>query len=187
MIFPRLLLFLLLLSATAALIGCATPEHSHGDRSAETLEPWTPTRLGQHPGDLGETPPLKRPPQKSFLEGSPLSATGYLAWRFYSHTFSKMAGETCQFAPSCSRFALDAVSEGPEGLILAFARLQRNHMEDDFYKVDDDGYLIDPTSHYNFWRSPLGLNAHLADIDSGHAWYIFLNATEELPEYFFDD
>lgn len=94
-------------------------------------------------------------------------------------------GDTCRFGPTCSRFALDSMAIGPTGLLLTFARLQRNQLDDHFYQHTEDGFLIDRPWDYVFWKSRLGLGAHQYDIAPGQAWTIFLNAATELPEDYF--
>lgn len=177
---PVLLLtsFSIFLSA-AVLSGCAAPAVEKRPPAEETLTPWAPTRLSDHPAD--QPPPLEqlshpRRGDHSHLGGGPLEATIFLAWRLYSHSFSRVSGDTCAFSPTCSRFAVDAASLGPEGALYTFGRLQRSQLHDPLYSVDAEGFLIDPPSHYLFWRSDLGLRAHQYDIDRRHAWYIFVQA-----------
>lgn len=83
-------------------------------------------------------------------------------------------GETCRFTPSCSRFAVEALAEGPEALYLIFARLQRGHLDDGTYEKTMTGHLADPVWNYFFWRSELGLHAHRSDLRQHQAWYVFV-------------
>ena len=170
------------------LIGCATPDPPRRSQAEETLTPWTPTRIGQHPGERLSplaSPAADRPSRTGASEHHHLAsgtfpATVFLAWRLYSHTLSRTSGDTCRFSPTCSRFAVDAAPLGPEGLILTFARLLRSQLDDPLYQIDDQGFLIDPPSHYFFWRAPLGLDAHQYDLHRSHRWYLFLHATKDL-------
>ena len=183
-------------------VGCATPSHDDVQASATELEPWTPTRKGDHPAELQHTAPANiadiedRPSWLDSVDSGdrarttaagPVQATGYFFWRFYSNTFSRSMGDSCRFAPSCSRFAVEAADTGPIAGVLAFARLQRGHLDDGFYAHTDDHHLVDPPSHYFFWRSERGLDAHLSTMPTDHAWYVFIRATDDLPENFFDE
>jgi hypothetical protein len=80
-------------------------------------------------------------------------ASMYLAFRFYKETWSRADGNTCRFAPSCSRFGWQAVRRhGVWGVVLTMARLTRSHGESPLHPVDSDGlYILDPLSNYDFW------------------------------------
>lgn len=172
----------------AALLGCATPDSVPPDAGPSAMEPWTPTRAGFHPADLGDLlPPPVEESGHAPMASSPTTATIYLAWRLYSQTLSRSMGETCRFSPTCSRFALEAMSQGPEGVVLTFGRLMRNHLDQDFYPLTEDGYLADPPSHYYFWRSESGVHAHQSGLERSHAWFVLIRAAENLPENFFDE
>ncbi len=62
--------------------------------------------------------------QKSF---DPLAFLLRLGIRGYQETFSKIQGDVCNFAPSCSHFAVQALQSfgAVKGLLLASDRLQR--------------------------------------------------------------
>lgn len=182
--------------------GCATPSHENAEDSQTRLEPWTPTRKGNHPADVQHAAPSnwdRSAAGPDWLEqtddgdhsrstaASPIRATGFLFWRLYSNTLSRTMGDSCRFSPSCSRFAVEAAASGPQAAVLAFGRLQRSHLDDDFYEHTADGHLYDPPSHYFFWRSEQGLDAHRTAMPTDHAWYVFIQATDDLPESFFDE
>ena len=182
----------LLAPVLAATSGCAAPTYDGVQAAETTLQPWTPTRKGSHPGDLPTTPEVRLGADADhgsahFASGGPVSASVHLFWRAYSRTFSQSMGETCEFSPSCSRFAVDAIAAGPEGLVLTFARTQRGHLHDGTYDTTETGHLHDPPENYFFWRSDLGLNAHRSTMPSSHAWYVFVRETRRLPEEFFDE
>lgn len=184
----RLRLFLLkLIFCALFLSACSTPPPAT-KAPLDPLQPWMPTRKGEFPADLAcaaDLPQKKIARSPSSLAQGPLHATAFIAWRLYSHTLSRTMGDTCRFGPTCSRFALDSMALGPGALFVTFARLQRNQLDDDFYALTADGFLIDRPWDYVFWRSNLGLNAHTFDIPPGQAWTIFLKAAADLPEDYF--
>lgn len=180
-------------------LGCASSAADSVDEPETAFQPWTAERIGSHPGDLGPTArgedrtasafavdpdemPVSYSPsaddESSNTSTGPVTATATGAWHLYTHTLSRTAGDTCRFSPSCSRFAVEATGLGPEGLPLAFGRLQRNHLDDEFYEATADGYLLDPLSHYLFWRTDAGLDAHGTELVDAHAWYVFVRAAE---------
>ena len=185
-LFSHLPLLALALLSVLLLTACATPDVTRRAPAQETFQPWAPTRLGEHPSQrLTSLSVSAQPPSRavtshhSHLAAGPLEATIFLAWRLYSHTLSRTSGDTCRFSPTCSRFAVDAAPLGPEGLVLTFARLLRSQLDDPLYRIDTEGFLVDPPSHYFFWRAPLGLDAHQYDLDRRHRWYLFVHATNE--------
>ncbi|TXD32486.1 membrane protein insertion efficiency factor YidD [Lujinxingia vulgaris] len=149
----------------------------------ERLTPFSPQRLRPHPavlaGDLSrvEAEGIHAPDHsEEHLAESPAQATAYLWWRAYSATYSRVDGATCNFAPSCSRFGLEAIAHSPLGVVWTFGRLQRDQRPDAFYTRDADGRLIDPVEAYTVWgddptldRSPYVESPH-------HGWYLFVQA-----------
>ncbi len=180
------------LSILITMLGCATPTYDARQSVESQLEPWTPVRKGLHPADLSNTPEARSPVDPvehrgRSNRGGPIATTAFLYWRLYSSTVSRSMGETCRFSPSCSRFAVDAAREGPEGLILTFARLQRNHLDDGSYEHTHTGHLKDPTSNYFYWRSDLGLQAHRSTMPRHQAWYVFVEAARKNGEQSADE
>ncbi|MDP4199543.1 MAG: membrane protein insertion efficiency factor YidD [Bacteroidota bacterium] len=98
-----------------------------------------------------------------------LSSTAELALDFYQHVLSPIRQPTskCQFEPSCSQFAREAVAQyGPfVGTMLAADRLMRcgTHASRSDYPYDGQLFYDPPEKNYVFgqggmWK--LGLNAH---------------------------
>lgn len=146
------------------------------------FSPWTPTRLGKHPGGFAVSEPTP-PPEQAHGE-APYEGFGaavvYGLWRGYSHTFSRAMGETCRFEPTCSRFAVKAVDEaGIEGLLLLFARLQRNHTDDEAYEQTSRGYLLDPPENYLYWRTDAGVDVHRTALPTSQAWDVLVETRDD--------
>lgn len=177
----------LLLGLAFLLAGCATPTFQERSPDGETLTPWEGNRLGMHPGSLQGplsdtrvvTPSTGQESRSAQLGRSTSAATLYLAWRLYSHTYSRVSGDTCRFSPTCSRFAVDAAPYGPTGMAATFGRLQRAQFDDPLYRIEED-HLVDPIEFYFFWRSDAGLDAHRFAMERSLAWYLFVHATKDL-------
>ncbi len=122
--------------------GCAGPldiAKVPGVAQREAFGPWEPQTTAQA--------------QLTTPQKSPAAATAWLFLHAYQHTLSRADGQTCRFHPTCSGFAVDAVSElGLLGFPLAFGRLARPHNDASFYPASADGvHLEDPVSAYLFF------------------------------------
>jgi len=131
----------------------------------QTFGPWEPLSKTV----LGPTTPQK----------SPAAATAWLFLHAYQHTFSRVDGQTCRFHPTCSGFAVDAVSElGLLGFPLAFGRLARPHNDASFYPTGADRiHLEDPLSAYLFFLEedrPDGMRD-----DPRFGWYHHVHAMQQ--------
>ncbi len=87
---------------------------------------------GARPFDVPEMPPKNPSTQRTAVPSpgfSPLRAVVVGLIRGYQATLSRIQGDVCNFTPSCSHFAVQAVQRfGPlQGLLLASDRLQRCH------------------------------------------------------------
>ncbi|RDV39893.1 membrane protein insertion efficiency factor YidD [Bradymonadaceae bacterium TMQ3] len=149
----------------------------------EQLTPFAPQRLRPHPaalaGDRAPSSAADAPDAghgQAHLASSPAQATAYLWWRAYSATYSRVDGSTCNFAPSCSRFGLEALSHSPLGVVWTFGRLQRDQRPDDFYASGADGKLIDPVQAYTIWGDDPTLDRTPYAESSHHGWYLFVQA-----------
>jgi len=117
--------------------------------------------------DINKVPPAS-PPRESFgpwqikakadvrlttPQRGPGAAAAWLFLHAYQHTLSRADGQTCRFHPTCSGFAVDAVSElGILGLPFVFGRLGRPHNDESFYPMSSDHqHLEDPLSAYLFF------------------------------------
>ncbi len=116
-------------------------------------------------------PPTPAPPGVPSPRGV-VSTTAWLAFGLYQQTWSKLDGPTCGFAPTCSRYALEAVTSlGPMGVALGFGRLMRLEGDIGFHHVHRSGRLEDPLSNHTFfWRAP-ALDAFHTFEDRAHAWH----------------
>ncbi|TXD39032.1 membrane protein insertion efficiency factor YidD [Lujinxingia vulgaris] len=172
-----------LASTSLACVSAPGFKPTHHQARVERLTPFAPERLRPHPAALAGdliTVSLADGHEgehgDEHLAGGPAQATAYLWWRAYSATYSRVDGASCNFSPSCSRFGLNAVADGPLGVVWTFGRLQRDQRPDDFYARRPDGKLIDPVQAYTVWgddptldRSPYAESPH-------HGWYLFVQA-----------
>lgn len=111
----------------------------------------------------------------------PLVTAGWLYYRAYQATFSRLDGATCRFRPTCSAFALEAITrEGALGLWLAFARLHRAHGPEHHYPMEEPPFLSDPLKAYTFWMRRPRLDDFAAYRDPAHAWYQHVRAAQAL-------
>ncbi len=130
-------------------------------------EPWAPSAF--YPG-LTDTEPVVRAEHDAAISDAlrasgrrPLasrSSSAGAAWilfQVYSNTWSRADGSTCRFAPTCSGFGRQAVSNhGLLGLVMTFGRLNRNHSDSEFYRAAGPR-LADPLRLHDFWfREPDG-------------------------------
>jgi putative membrane protein insertion efficiency factor len=87
---------------------------------------------------------------------SPVSATLYGFVRLYQKTFSNLKWSNCQFSPSCSNYAQQALVKngGMAGLAMAGDRLIRCNRwawNSGIYEVKSDGHLHDPVTGDLLW------------------------------------
>lgn len=117
--------------------------------------------------------PLKTEAAETTESRSSLFATTASLWfGTYKNTVSRVDGNRCQFVPSCSRFAKDAVdSAGVAGIFLGFGRLLRPHNHNGFYRLNAQGFLQDDLPEYTFWwRTPIE-DDFQSYSDPAHAWF----------------
>lgn len=108
-------------------------------------------------------------------------ATAWLWFQAYQGTLSRVDGATCRFHPTCSRFAIDAISAtGPWGGLLTFARLQRAHTVERHYAMSDPPFLDDPLDNYVFWLRPSKLDAAEDSKYPSHAWFHHVRAARRI-------
>lgn len=161
-----------LISALTA--GCTSAPRPASPQ-VRAFEPWAPVRLERPHPTLARLP-LTSP---SHVEPSPtsrgaLAASAWIFWRGYAR-LSRLNGDVCRFAPTCSRFGWEAVREhGLPGVVLTFARLLRTH-DHSFYRVTesgpDAGFLQDPVEGYLFfWRLPSRAETPRPD-DAAQGWH----------------
>lgn len=136
---------------------------------------------------VGGSPQLEAAHDHERLDRDPVSGKGaamagaWLIFQGYKQTLSRLDGNRCGFAPSCSRFGYHALSaHGPWGIGLTFARLLRNHAERDFYLIHPRGYLRDPIENYSFFGDEPALDAASRYDDPAQGWYMHVRAMERL-------
>lgn len=121
--------------------------------------------------------PTLTPPRSTHAKALPptrgvLATTAALGFVVYQQTWSKLDGPTCGFAPTCSRYALDAVTtHGPLGVALGFGRLMRLEGDIYFYHVHGTGRLEDPIANHTFFLRRPALDAFHTYRDRAHAWH----------------
>lgn len=117
--------------------------------------------------------------RRSLTASGPLQSTAYLWFIAYQNTLSRMDGSTCNFTPTCSGFALQAISKyGPIGFGLAFGRLHKNHLDNSFYHSAPPR-LSDPLSNYTFWLGKPKRDDFAAHVDPAHAWFQHVSLVDE--------
>ena len=88
------------------------------------------------------------------LSSSPL----YLAALYYRHFLTKVDGPRCAHAPTCSRFANQAVSRfGPVGILMGLERLIRSGRSSSVRWLPEIGSghkrrFFDPVENYMIWQ-----------------------------------
>jgi len=125
--------------------------------------------------------PLRRA-TKSPYAGSPVRAGSYIMFRIYKETFSRVDGNRCRLVPSCSRFALRATRRyGPLGVLMAFARLQRNHNNTKLLlPARKRPFLKDPVDAYTFWAHTPRIDDFASFDNPAYAWYMHVRAVKRL-------
>ncbi len=143
-----------------------------GMRSAAGLAPGAPfAPWGVDSGLARDAWPAPAPapedPVMGAISSGPAQAALALGFVAYKATWSRLDGPTCAFAPSCSRFGLDAARAlGPLGVVYTFGRLMRDHTAHEHYPPAPPYYLSDPLTNYTFfWRDS---GAERADDDPAH-------------------
>ncbi len=121
----------------------------------------------------------RTPPKKTIAAEGPLKSTALLWFNVYQNTLSRLDGSTCNFSPTCSGFAIQAISKsGPLGFGLALGRLHKNHLDHSFYS-NKDRRLFDPLDNYTFWLEPTKPDNFDAYQDPAHAWFQHVSLVNE--------
>lgn len=103
---------------------------------------------------------------------APEQVTLTIFYAVFKASWSKFDMSRCTLSPSCSRFALDAVSaHGAPGLLLTFARLMRDHHAD-YHRAHPTqrGLSLDGVRNYTFFWGAARADGHGAHEEPAHAW-----------------
>ncbi len=162
-------------------------------RAREPLAAWSPDLLAPTLEERAPSAPsadarqpaaLVAPPATPMADGAAI-ASAWIFFQVYKETYSRVDGNRCGFAPSCSRFGFEAVrGHALPGVALAFGRLLRPHHdpEHEHYLAHVSGYLSDPVTNQTFFWGEGAPDDFARHEDPAHAWWLHVRLAERLAK-----